>query len=92
MALSEGEQRRLDEIERALRTDDPKFAATITIEHARRHRFVVAALLFVLGMVILVAGLVTADAALWLGVVVSVAGFAAMVAGALLYFRSLRRR
>ena len=38
MALSEGEQRRLDEIERALTSDDPKFAATITIDQFRRHR------------------------------------------------------
>ena len=37
MPLSEGEQRRLDEIERALKTEDPKFAANITIDRLRRH-------------------------------------------------------
>jgi len=91
MPLSEGEQRRLDEIERALRTDDPKFAATITIDHLRRHRAVVAGTAFVLGMVALVTGLVVADAALWVGVVITVAGFAAMVGGTVLYFRPRRR-
>ena len=91
MALSEGEQRRLDEIERALTSDDPKFAATITIDQFRRHRAVVAAVLFVAGMVGLVAGLVVADGVLWAGVVISVAGVAAMIAGALMFF-GIRRR
>ena len=86
MPLSDGEQRRLDEIERALRSDDPKFAATITISRVRRHRAVVAVGLFLIGMIALIAGLVTADAALWVGVVITVAGVAAMVAGAVLYF------
>jgi hypothetical protein len=91
MALSEGEQRRLDEIERALARDDPKFASTITIDQFRRHRAVVSALLFVIGMVGLVAGLVLTDGLLWAGVIISVAGVAAMIAGALTFF-GVRRR
>ncbi len=87
MALSEGEQRRLDEIERALRSEDPGFADTITITRVRRHRKVLAALVFVLGMLALVAGLVTTDASLWAGIVIVAAGVAAMLAGALLYLR-----
>ena len=87
MALSEGEQRRLDEIERALRSEDPGFAATITISRLRRHRVVLAALVFVVGMLALVAGLVTTDAALWAGVVIAVLGIGAMVTGAVMYFR-----
>jgi uncharacterized membrane-anchored protein len=87
MPLSEGEQRRLDEIEHALRTDDPKFAATITIEHLRRQHVVIAGALFVLGMIALVTGLVVADAALWVGVIITVAGVAAMVGGVVVYFR-----
>ena len=51
MPLSEGEQRRLDEIERAMKLDDPKFAATITIEHFRRQHAVVAAVFLALGMI-----------------------------------------
>jgi hypothetical protein len=91
MALSEGEQRRLDEIERALTTDDPKFAATITIDQFRRHRAIVAGALFVLGMVALVAGLVLADGLLWAGVVISVAGVGAMIGGALMFSRIRHR-
>lgn len=91
MALSEGEQRRLDEIERALATEDPKFAATITIDQYRRHRAIVAAALFVIGMIGLVAGLVVADGLLWAGIVISVAGVGAMIAGALMVFRIRRR-
>ena len=40
--LSEDEQRRLDEIERALYRDDPKFAAGQSIERFRRRRMVMA--------------------------------------------------
>lgn len=92
MALSEGEQRRLDEIERALRSEDPNFAATITISRIRRHRAVLAGVVFIVGMLALVAGLVTTDAALWAGIVIVVLGIAAMVAGALMYFRPRRFR
>ena len=42
MRLSEDEQRRLDEIERALYRDDPKFAAGQSIERFRRRRMVMA--------------------------------------------------
>ncbi len=91
MPLSEGEQRRLDEIERALRNDDPNFAATITISRVKRHRAAVAALVFLVGMVGLVVGLVTTDASLWAGIVISMLGVAAMGAGAVLYFRPRRR-
>ncbi len=92
MPLSDGEQRRLDEIERALRSDDPKFAATITIEHVKRQRVVLSAVLFLLGMIMLIAGLVTADSALWVGITITVAGVAAMVAGLVIYFRPIHRR
>jgi len=42
MPLSKDEQRRLDEIERALYRDDPKFAAGQSIERFRRRRMVMA--------------------------------------------------
>lgn len=92
MALSEGEQRRLDEIERGLLTEDPGFAATITISRVRRHRTVLAGLVFLVGMLALVAGLVATDAALWVGVTISVLGIAAMAVGAMLYLRPRRLR
>lgn len=92
MPLSEGEQRRLDEIERALRSEDPNFAATITISRVKRHRALVAGLVFLVGMVGLVIGLVTTDASLWAGIVITLLGAAAMGAGAVLYFRPRRFR
>ena len=91
MALSEGEQRRLDEIERALTTDDPKFAATITIDDSARHRAIVAGVIFALGMVAVVGGLVLADGLLWAGVIISLAGVGAMIYGALMFSRIRHR-
>ena len=87
MTLSEGEQRRLDEIERALKSDDPNFGTTITISQFRRHRAIVAGTVFVLGMVALVTGLVVADAALWFGIAITLAGCALMVLAAVMFFR-----
>lgn len=93
MPLSDGEQRRLDEIELALRNEDPKFASTITIDHFRRQRAFGAGALLLLGMVALVLGLVVTDALLWVGIVIGVLGFCAMVAAAFIFFvRSRGRR
>ena len=91
MPLSEGEQRRLDEIERALKTDDPKFAANITIDRLRRHGAIVAGVIFALGMVAVVGGLVLADGLLWAGVIISLAGVGAMIYGALMFSRIRHR-
>ena len=91
MPLSDGEQRRLDEIELALTKDDPKFASTITIEKFRRQRALGAISVLVLGMLALVGGLVLTDAALWLGIVIGVLGFGAMVASAVMFFFGSRR-
>src|SRR6478752_4687793 len=56
MPLSEDEQRRLDEMERALRRDDPKFAAGQSIEHIWLRRTVAAGAAVLIGTVLLVAG------------------------------------
>ena len=80
--LSEDEQRRLDEIERALYRDDPKFAAGQSIERFRRRRMVMAGAAVLLGMVLLVVGLVVTQAAVPVGVIISIAGFLCMVGGA----------
>ena len=80
--LSRDEQRRLDEIERALRDDDPRFAATVTFAHARHHHAIVGGVGFLLGMAALIVGAVAAQALLAVGVIISLAGFLAMVAAA----------
>ena len=61
MPLSRDEQRKLDEIERSLSRDDPKFAAKVTIDRVRRSRVRMAGGLLVLGavVVVVVAGLLT---------------------------------
>ena len=82
MPLSEDEQRRLDEIERALHHDDPKFAARQTIDRVWLRRTVAAAAAVLIGMVLLVVGLITTQAVLVVGVIVSVTGFRTMVGGA----------
>ena len=90
MPLSEDEQRRLDEMERALRRDDPKFAAGQYIERIWLRRTVAAGATALTGMVLLVAGIVTTQAILVLGAIVSVIGFLSMVVGAALISRRPR--
>ncbi|MBM9469238.1 DUF3040 domain-containing protein [Nakamurella leprariae] len=80
MPLSEHEQRMLDEIERALYKDDPKFATSVNVGRIRRRRPIVAGITFFLGLVALVVGVIATQSLLALGVVVSVLGFLTMVA------------
>lgn len=82
MALSEYEQRRLDEIEQALNRDDPGFAGSIDIAAIRRHRRLVAGMGFDVGLLVLVGGAVLAQDLPLFGVAVSVLGFVMMVVGA----------
>ncbi len=77
MPLSEHEQRQLDQIERALYAEDPKFAQTVRARDPRVHykrRVVEAAIGFVLGVGLLMAGVVSKYT--WIGV----AGFVVMLA------------
>jgi Protein of unknown function (DUF3040) len=85
MALSEDEQRKLDEIERALHRADPGFAGALNFAAMRRHRRLVAAVIFATGLLVLVAGAVLALGPPLVGVAVSVLGFVAMVGGAGLF-------
>lgn len=85
MPLSDHEQRMLDEIERALYEDDPKFATSVNVSRIRRRRPIVAGCLFVAGLVALVVGVIATQSLLAVGVIVSVVGFLAMVGGAALF-------
>ena len=82
MALSNDEQHTLDEIERALRDEDPVFVHTVDFDRLRLRRVMTGALVFLLGMVVLVAGEVAAQAQLAVGVCVGLAGFVTMFAAA----------
>jgi hypothetical protein len=82
MPISEDEQRRLDEMERDLQRDDPNFATGQSIERIWLRRMVAAGAAILIGMVLLVAGIITTQAILVLGVIISLIGFLSEVAGA----------
>jgi len=82
MPISEDEQRRLDEMERDLQRDDPNFATGQSIERIWLRRMVAAGAALLIGMVLLVAGIITTQAILVLGVIISLIGFLSEVAGA----------
>ncbi len=76
MPLSEHEQRLLEQMERALYAEDPKFASSLRGKDPRsnfRRRVLLAAVGFVVGVVLLMTGLVAQVVA------VSVVGFLAML-------------
>jgi hypothetical protein len=82
MSLSKDEQQRLDEIERALLNDDPQFAAAVGLGQMRGRRLMIRAVVFLTGLVALVAGEITAQSMLAVGVIVSLVGFVTMLGAA----------
>ncbi|WP_199438992.1 DUF3040 domain-containing protein [Umezawaea beigongshangensis] len=92
MPLSEHEQRLLDQIERALYAEDPKFASTVRgakLRRPSRRRRIQGIALFVLGVALLVTGVMLPKLA---GIpVVSIVGFLFMFLGALLTLTTMRR-
>lgn len=88
MPLSDHEQRLLDQIERALYAEDPKFATAVRATDLRTHyrrRIVRGAVLFVVGLGVLLAGVATTVIA------VGVAGFLVMFGAAFLVATSWKR-
>jgi hypothetical protein len=86
--LSEHEQRLLDQIERALYQEDPKFASTVRSTDLRTHmkrRLRRAAFVFGVGIVVLLGGLVSNMPAVGIG------GFVVMVAALALALSSWKR-
>ena len=88
MPLSEHERRQFEQIERALRADDPRFADAVTAADPRVHykrRLIAAALGFLAGVGLLLAGVV-------INVIpIAVAGFVVMLACSLWAVTSYRR-
>ena len=88
MPLSEHERRQLEQIEQALRADDPEFADAVAAADPRVHykrRLIAAALGFLTGVGLLLAGVV-------INVVpIAVAGFVVMLACSLWAVTSYRR-
>jgi hypothetical protein len=91
--LSEHEQRLLEQIERALYAEDPKFASTVRggrLRKPTRRRRIQGVALFVVGLVLLVVGVAVPQ--LWLASsfpVLSVIGFLVMLGGAVLAVTSV---
>ncbi|MEJ2889010.1 DUF3040 domain-containing protein [Actinomycetospora aeridis] len=93
MPLSEHEQRLLEQIERALYDEDPKFASTVRggkLRRPSRRRRIQGVALFVIGVVMLVLGVVFSSSTV--GIIVSVVGFLAMFGGAVLAITSFGAR
>ena|SRR5579871_1790140 len=86
--LSEHERRQFEQIEAALRDGDPRFAAALRAADMRvryRRRVIAAALGFLIGVGLLLAGVVTNV------ILISVAGFVVMLACTLWAVTSYRR-
>ena len=89
MPLSEEELRLLEQMEQALAQEDPKFVSTLrgsTLERVARMRTIAAAVVFVLGVVMLMGGAVSQQT--WLGIL----GFVVMLASATLGLAAWRGR
>ena len=78
LPLSATERQKFDEIEKSLSDADPATARN-SITTLRRRSSTLAGVLFAIGIIALIAGIVETQNALTAGVVISVAGFAVMV-------------
>lgn len=90
MPLSEHEQRLLEQMERALVAEDPKFVSSLRGTDLRRHhrrRVAQAAFGFVLGVVLLMAGVIGGGGM----IAVSVLGFVLMLSSAVFATTSWKR-
>lgn len=93
MPLSEHEQRLLDQIERALYAEDPKFASNVRggrLHRPSRRRRLQGAAVFVLGLVLMAVGVVVPVLRPAGVPVVSVIGFLVMFGGAVLIWFAVR--
>ncbi|MEU6644832.1 DUF3040 domain-containing protein [Saccharomonospora sp. NPDC046836] len=94
MPLSEHEQRLLDQIERELYAEDPKFASTVRgakMRRPSRRRRVQGVALFVVGVALLVLGVVVPFRVAEIPLI-SVLGFLVMFFGVLLAVTAMRAR
>jgi Protein of unknown function (DUF3040) len=93
--LSEHEQRALEQIERALYAEDPKFAhswrAKADVHSVRRARIVRGIAAVLVGLGLLLGGVVVQGGNTVLGVVLGVVGFLLMLGGAWLAMSTRQR-
>ena len=89
MPLSEEELRLLEQMERALLQEDPKFASTLrgtSFRRAARRRAILAGVVFVVGIAVLMTGVITQLP------VVGIIGFVIMLGSATVGLAALRSK
>lgn len=89
MPLSEEELRLLEQMERALSEEDPKFVSTLrgtSLRQIARRRAIASGVVFVAGVAVMMGGAVSSY---W---PVGVAGFVVMLASATVFMTALRHR
>ncbi|HET7311818.1 MAG TPA: DUF3040 domain-containing protein [Mycobacteriales bacterium] len=95
MPLSEHEQRALEQIERALYAEDPKFAhswrARADVRSVRRARVVRGIAAVIVGLGLLLSGVVVQGDSTTIGIVLGVVGFLLMLGGAWLALSTRQR-
>ena len=91
MPLSEEELRLLEQMERALVEEDPKFASTLrgtSLRRSARRRAIVAGVVFVLGICLLMGGVMSGTGAL--GFAIGIGGFVVMLGSATVALTAIR--
>jgi hypothetical protein len=89
--LSEEELRLLEQMERALVEEDPKFASTLrgtSLRRSARRRAIVAGVVFVLGIALLMGGVMSGTGAV--GFAIGIAGFVVMLGSATVALTAIR--
>jgi len=89
--LSEEELRLLEQMERALVEEDPKFASTLrgtSLRRSARRRAIAAGVAFVVGIALLMGGVVSGTGAI--GFVIGIAGFVVMLGAATIGLTAMR--
>jgi hypothetical protein len=89
--LSEEELRLLEQMERALVEEDPKFASTLrgtSLRRSARRRAIAAGVVFVIGVALLMGGVVSGKGAL--GFAIGIAGFVVMLGSAITGITAIR--
>ena len=91
MPLSEEELRLLEQMERALVEEDPKFASTLrgtSLRRSARRRAIAAGVVFILGIALLMGGVMSGKGAL--GFAIGIAGFVVMLGSATIALSAIR--
>ena len=91
MPLSEEELRLLEQMERALVEEDPKFASTLrgtSLRRSARRRAIFAGVVFVVGIAMLMGGVMSSNHKV--GFAVGIAGFVVMLGSAITAITAIR--